>query len=540
MNLAEGESMPREGGGESLLSGGPGEGGPDALDAAEWVIASFTDPRSGETYDIIDGRMIISLTDTPQQPVMDPNYFDVEHLLYDPQYQVSAHPMLGDPAVSAFIAAEQLQVFAAWPEIGALGVVLPPEQTVLDAVVRWPAQYPAVVLAADPDEYVSAPTGDWDPPNDHEFYSQWSVNDTYALPGVRHINVHQAWRQGYIGNDNAVVALIDTGTEWGIPDLDANSTLKGCNTGSSPQATRFNWRSQEGGGETWTWVKNLNSQTAKEIGHGTCTASIMASRGGNDNTPNIPDGKELVGVGPQIKFFPVAALFKASAAKPKGGYDEAAIINALYAVGAVKGVYKPNGTFQAGVYAPYHNIEVMAFEAGAKQWNTALYTIIAQLQRYILIVCAAGNSGNHVQNEFPARLSSMIGMTGVMSVAAHNMYGYRTANEVESSCYAPDTSIVAPGTAIIALDILGTNSSGAELGYQSDALGSIWAFSGTSAAVPHVAGVATLINCYFTTLTPAGIRSRIIVNSSGGLQNWPGETGFDSLRRLNALGAITQ
>jgi hypothetical protein len=61
-----------DGGGESLL-GGPGS----AYDEqAPESVVPFTDPRSGLTYDVIDGRVIIAFKNPPHLPTMNPNYFD--------------------------------------------------------------------------------------------------------------------------------------------------------------------------------------------------------------------------------------------------------------------------------------------------------------------------------------------------------------------------------------------------------------------------------------------------------------------------------
>jgi hypothetical protein len=76
--------------------------GGDDPEQDEWVIVPFTDPRDGTTYDIIDGRAIVAF----RLP-------------------------LDRPAADAFIAAKDLEVYAGWWEVAAVGVLLPAGVSVL-------------------------------------------------------------------------------------------------------------------------------------------------------------------------------------------------------------------------------------------------------------------------------------------------------------------------------------------------------------------------------------------------------------------------
>ena len=103
--------------------------GGDDPEQDEWVIVPFTDPRDGTTYDIIDGRAIVAF----RLP-------------------------LDRPAADAFIAANDLEVYAEWWEVAGVGVLLPTGVGVLDAVTDWPQDYPELIESVDPDATVGAET----------------------------------------------------------------------------------------------------------------------------------------------------------------------------------------------------------------------------------------------------------------------------------------------------------------------------------------------------------------------------------------------
>jgi hypothetical protein len=165
--------------------GSPGQGGEDGADSGtlgddpiptidpfeleEWDIRPFTDPRTGETYDIIDGRVIVAFTNPPVLPEMDPNYFDTEILPTDPYYmQFTVPEISNDPAIQAFIAAENLTVYSEWNTVKGIGAVLPEGQTVEDAVANWPMEYAGLIEEVSPDRIVNSDAWPLDDPNDDD------------------------------------------------------------------------------------------------------------------------------------------------------------------------------------------------------------------------------------------------------------------------------------------------------------------------------------------------------------------------------------
>ena len=102
-------------------SGGEPSGGGEPEDD-EWEIVSFTDPRDGTTYDIIDGRALIAF----RLP-------------------------LDQAAAEQFLADMELSAYSEWWEVGSVGVLLPAGVSVLEAVTDWPAQHPELIESVDPD-----------------------------------------------------------------------------------------------------------------------------------------------------------------------------------------------------------------------------------------------------------------------------------------------------------------------------------------------------------------------------------------------------
>jgi subtilisin family serine protease len=489
------------GDGESAQNGLTDDPTPIPFEEQDWVIVPFTDPRSGETYDIVDGRVIVALTNPPQLPVMPFDYFDVERPSTDPYYtamQLSFQTGTGtgSPAVAAFIAAENLEVYSEWPAVGSIAVLLPPGETVLDAVTRWPVQYPLVVAAADPDSI--GELADGVEPNDDYFFrdQQWAQDDS----NIYGINWLAAWQHGYYGNSNIVVAVVDTGVEYDLTDLHSNSTPIGCNVGDKWRSTTFFPRTAVGGGEP-----DISSRMKAPTlcGHGTCVASILCAIANNKGLGG-PDGTDIAGVAPGIRYYPIGMKTDAN-----GGFSVSVKLNAINAVGVTKGIFKPGHLFSS-VNPAYYNIKVANCSWAAK-YDTTVHRLIKAMSPYILFVCAAGNDGNLVTNTYPAALTRFPDLA-VMSVAAYDMFGDRSIwGAEESSCCAPDTSIAAPGSLIPVLDLMGHTPT-LYYGWVDDSMSAFGGWGGTSAAAPFVSGAAALVVSRYPALTPMQVKARLIAH----------------------------
>jgi Subtilase family len=507
------------GGGESLL----GEPGTPYDEQTEWTLVPFLDPRTGQTYDIVDGRVTIAFKNPPLLPVMDPNYYDVERQSSDMSYSVPTPDPGSDPAIAAFIAAENLSVVSTWKWVKSIGAILPPGQTVLDAVTNWPLEYPGIIEAVDPDFIsegaVDEPTV---PPNDDQWDQQWSVTwadyspsdpeDPESPPvSAFPIDVVYAWGTGEMDNPeyryyNGVaveVAILDTGVDYDNGsllnhDLLDNSDSHGCNVGEDKlRATTFNQRVDEGG-EPWEWILNKNAWCAWALGHGTNVAGIISAKTDNDNDPDLPT-KDIAGIAYNPMYFPFAIKAFGYAAKPGVPYfDSWAIKNAYTALACVKGVLDEKKEYYSYSVFPFRNIEVANCSYGSPVFDETEYRMLLPLSRSILFVASTGNAGSSTQNTWPARLGS------ALSTASYTKQGSRST----FSNHAPDTDIAAPGSGIWTCDMVGTNSSGQRLGSTNNPW---FSFSGTSAAAPHVAAIAILVSCkYEPNLIPYYVKERIL------------------------------
>jgi len=493
----------------------------DPFELEEWNVVSFTDPRDQSVYDIIDGRVLIAFKNPPQLPQVDPNYFDVQRPPNDPYYAQPYPLLIGDPAVDAFIAAESLTVFSEWPAIKCMAVLLPPGQTVADAVANWPSEYPDLIEAVDPDALGGNCTDPNNPPNDDLFNDIWAENDQWAIcengGSPFHIRAQAAWRQpGGYGRLEVVVAVVDTGVDTEVLDLQYNSTPWGCWVGENlKQATVFSPRAN-GGGAPHRIDENRSEDNAREIGHGTCVAGIISARMDNDGNHVYSDGDDTAGIAYRNWYFPLAMKFKM-------GYATSTQVNAFYAVACVKGFYNPN-VYGPGANVPSYNIEVMNCSFYMKGNSTA-QRIVNDVGKYIVVVGAAGNNGSATNSDFPASHPR------VMSVAAYDYIGHRSVWGDDSSNYAPDTDICAPGSDIVTCDMLGFNDYGKKLGYNVGQVN--YYFKGTSAAAPHVAAVAALVISRWPSLTPTAAIQKItgseVYDLSPPLRNYG---------RLNAGGAM--
>jgi len=499
----------------------------DPLEYQDWVVVPFVDPRDGSVYDIIDGRVIISLLQPPTSGVVDPNYFDVERQPNDPVYaQVTYHyyvlqtlsglTQCSDPAVAGFLAAENLTVYSEWTAVGGLAVLLPPGQSVTDAVANWPSQYSSLIASVDPDALCYSDAWPQQPSNDQQFNQQWhlqpnEVTPNYPMHKPYSTDAVAAWLDGTYGNGQAKVAVIDTGVDYGSADLQWRSTPYGVNTGDSKVSTQFRYR-YLGGGEPWPDWLNKSQVYASALGHGTCVAGVIAAAVNNDGN-GIYDDRDLVGVAPWAMYVPVAAKANAylnSQGKPASQQSYSAVINALYAVAAIKRLdkYLPYQLYGTAFSVPYYNIEVVNMSFSTKARGTsATNKLLEDLAEHMVLVASAGNDNQHDINIWPAIHPK------VMCIAAHGEDGMR----VPGTNYQDYVDISAPGSTIYTCDMVGYTTNGLYYkGFVSpdgipgvDYWGENAWMAGTSFSAPMVSAVAAMIADKYSSMEPDDIVKRI-------------------------------
>ncbi|MDR0763069.1 MAG: S8 family peptidase [Bacteroidales bacterium] len=315
-------------------------------------------------------------------------------------------------------------------------------------------------------------------PSNTYYSSQWGLKNTGQNGGTARIdiNAESAWNITN-GSSNIKVAVIDEGVDLTHLDLQANiiSGYDAISAGSSP------------GG--------ANGSPYGNDAHGTTCAGIIAAE---NNTIGIR------GVASNVKIVPVRIAYKPSGSN---GW----ITNDTW---IVNGIHYAWFTAQADVLS--------------NSWGggSSSSTITAEINAAItqgrngkgcVVVFASGNN-NASSVSYPASLSNVIAV-GAISQCGTRKRSSSNLSEVNQyvntdplgvSCdgegwwgsnYGTMLDIVAPGVSIYTTDIQG--SAGYVTGdYRSD-------FNGTSAACPHVAGVAALILSIRPDLTQAQVRQAI-------------------------------
>jgi len=510
-------------GGEGGTS--PTEGG-SAYTPPNWDIEQFTHPVTGETFDIIAGRVLIAFKNPPLIPDMDPNYFDEPLTINDPYYdgfEDGYPPVVGDPEVDAFLATENLEVITEWPPLRGISVELPPETSVAEAILMWPAEYPELVEHVDPDAIVEDYSWPLDPPNDDEWDHVWALNPDSIYHSPYDINIVEAWQSWYIGSPSVVVAVIDSGVQRGHMDLDANLTPDGINVGD-----RFWYHTDTfaglGAGQPRRELLELSQAHATSLGHGTCIAGIIAADIDNDGN-GVLDDKDAVGVSQENRILPIAVdkdMHEANAFS-----SSTAMVNAYLALGIVKGVY-----FNfSGVWPfPSYNVEAVNCSYGSSYPTWLEIMLVNRLGRYMLFVCASGNDGLDECYRFPAAAPLALCVSLYRSNGERNNWNFLGGN------YASYTGVLAPGDEILTTDMYGYTSNGYGLGWNygwNATEGINRDFQGTSAAAPFVSGVAAMMSSQWYFMTPAQIKSKIMSTTTKDL-DWD----YRRVGRLNAYEAI--
>ncbi len=311
-------------------------------------------------------------------------------------------------------------------------------------------------------------------PNDSLYVEQLVNLENSLVPDAWDITV---------GNDQIIVAVVDSGINFDHPDLQSNIYY---NPGEIPNDGIDNdgngyiddWRG-------WDFVHapelssiaigdylDRDNDPNDDLFHGTHVSGIIAADTNNQ--------EGIAGISWNAKILPIRAGFATNIAGAGYLQDSDAAAGIIYA---------------ADMQADIINIS----------WGDVNYSpIIADacdyaLQRGSIIVAAAGNSSVSIDRQlmYPAKLASTIAVGAVDS----------NLQLASFSCYGPQMDIVAPGSSII------STYSGNHL-YQT--------LSGTSMSAPFVAGCLALLLSFEPGLDFAEIKSRLATSAID-----LGEKGFD-------------
>lgn len=301
-------------------------------------------------------------------------------------------------------------------------------------------------------------------PNDTEFGKLWGMVNTGQVDGAgsagtpgADIQVTRLWDQGIRGSRDLLVAVIDTGIEWGHPDLANNIyTNKGEIAGNGIDDDSNGFIDDIHG---WDFSGD-KADSNDDHRHGTHCAGTIGAEGDNS--------RGVVGVNWNVSLLPVKFLD----ASGSGTLEN-----------ATKSIQ----------YATKMRVKIMSNSWGGGGPSESLRDAIAEARdQGILFVAAAGNdssdndTGPHYPSNYPlANVLSVAAINNRDQLASFSNWGKNTVH------------VAAPG-----VKIYSTVKGG---GYEY--------LSGTSMATPHVSGVAALIWSVRPELTYAELKDLLIRTS---------------------------
>ncbi|SEA59842.1 S8 family peptidase [Alkalimonas amylolytica] len=290
-------------------------------------------------------------------------------------------------------------------------------------------------------------------PNDPRYSQQWYLQ---ALPGIQ---AEGAWAES-TGNQQLVVAVIDTGVDYNHPDLVANIWQNPLEQANGQDDSGNGYIDDIRGIDT----ANDSSDPMDDDGHGTLIAGIIAAAGNNN--------RGIAGVNWQLQILPCKFLDDLGE-----GFTSDAIECLDYILDL-----KVN-----------HGIPIVATNNswGSPSFSSALYQAVQKHHDAgILFVASAGNSASSLPF-YPAAFD----LPNVISVAAHDRDGQLADF---SNFGRGHVSLSAPGVQMLSTYL--------DNGYASS--------SGTSMAAPVVTGLAALLKSARPDLDTQGLKHHLLVEGA--------------------------
>ncbi|RMF59170.1 MAG: hypothetical protein D6748_07050, partial [Calditrichaeota bacterium] len=314
-------------------------------------------------------------------------------------------------------------------------------------------------------------------PNDSLFPLQWALENSgqaIAFDGSR---------VGVRDSD------IDMAEAWEVSTGSSSVILSIIDSGIDYTHPEFSGRIIPG----FDFVNN-DSDPMDDNGHGTSCAGIAAASGNN--------GIGIAGINWNCQIMPVK-VFDAA-----GGGTNAWVANGF-------------------IYAVDNGATVLSFSGGGGHSITLQNAIDYADAQDAVLIAARGNN-NTITPFYPASYNNVIAVAA-LSPCNERKSGISCDGEYWwGSSYGADLDLIAPGVRIHTTDIVGPG--GFATGDYYDT------FNGTSAATPHVAGVASLIRTLNPNLTNSQVRAILQQSTVDiGAPGFDYETGYGRLNAFKAL-----
>lgn len=339
-------------------------------------------------------------------------------------------------------------------------------------------------------------------PNDSLFSLQWDANNSGFPLGVAGADTKALAGWEYArGSEAITVAIIDEGVDTTHEDLAGKIVDQYDATDNDDEQQPNSWD-----------------------GHGTACAGVAAAISDNQHG--------VAGIARQCSLMPVRIAYKASPLPVLWVTSDEIIANGI-------------------TTAVDRGADVLSISWGLTYSSALIHSAISYAKttgrdgKGCVIVCSSGNSDMNAIL-YPAAYSETI------AVGATNEWDERKSKTTQDgettwgSNYGAELNVVAPGVHIWTTDIMGSG------GYNTtgnpdygDPSGNYWnKFTGTSAAAPHVAGLAGLILSLDPTLSSDSVQA-LIENTAddqvGSLsEDMPGWDQYMGYGRINIFGAVEQ
>ncbi len=300
-------------------------------------------------------------------------------------------------------------------------------------------------------------------PDDPAFDQLWGLDNSGQvvnfIPGTpdADIDAREAWGVT-TGSPNVVVAVVDTGIDYGHPDLAANQWI---NPGENCAGCRSNGVDDDGNGYVDDWhgwdFANGDNDPLDDNGHGTHVAGTIGAVGNN--------GTGVTGVNWTTRLMALKFI---------GANGSGSVADAVSAI----------------LYASANGARVLNNSWGGDEFSQALLDAIRVADGSgSLFVAAAGNS--FTDTDTAPNYPSSYDVPNLISVAATDNLDLRAWF---SNYGRRSVDLGAPGVSI----------------YSTWPGNSYRYLDGTSMAAPHVAGAAALAEAAFPTATAVGIKALLL------------------------------